>query len=80
MLVGAPENELNHGADMTLGTRQMEDRFSEAYLNALKVPLFDHNFYRNLLLENFHPYSYAQLAEYPCGPTGAKRKNLKRAT
>jgi len=27
----------------------------------------DHNFYRNLLLKNFHPYSYAQLAaEYPC--------------
>jgi hypothetical protein len=27
----APENELNHGADMTLGTQQMDDRFSEAY-------------------------------------------------
>jgi hypothetical protein len=67
MFVGAPENELNHGADMTLGTPQMEDRFSEAYSRAFKVPLLDHNFYRNLLLKNFHPYNYAQLAaEYPC--------------
>ena len=67
MFVRAPENELNHGADMTLGTPPMEDRFSEAYARAFKVPLLDHNFYRNLLLKNFHPYSYAQLAaEYPC--------------
>ena len=67
MFVQAPENELNHGADMTLGTRQMQDRFSEAYVRAFKIPLLDHNFYRNLLLRNFHPYSYAQLAaEYPC--------------
>src|SRR5258706_15065420 len=67
MFVRAPENELNHGADMTLGTPQMEDRFSEAYARAFEVPLLDHNFYRNLLLKNFHPYSYAQLAaEYPC--------------
>ena len=67
MFVRAPENELNHGADMTLGTPQMEDRFSEAYARAFKVPLLDHSFYRNLLLKNFHPYSYAQLAaEHPC--------------
>ena len=67
MFVRAPENELNHGADMTLGTGQMEDRFSEAYERAFKVPLLDHSFYRNLLPKNFHPYSYAQLAaEYPC--------------
>jgi len=67
MFVRAPENELNHGADMTLGTQQMEDRFSEAYARAFKVPLLDHNFYRNLLLKNFRPYTYAQLAaEYPC--------------
>jgi hypothetical protein len=52
---------------MTLGTGQMEDRFSEAYERAFKVPLLDHSFYRNLLPKNFHPYSYAQLAaEYPC--------------
>ena len=63
----APENELNQGADMTLGTQQMEDRFSEAYARAFEVPLLDHNFYRNLLIKNFHPYGYAQLAaEYPC--------------
>jgi hypothetical protein len=67
MFVRAPENELNHGGDMALGTPQMEDRFSDAYVRAFKVPLLDHNFYRNLLLKNFHPYSYAQLAaEYPC--------------
>jgi hypothetical protein len=67
MFVRAPENELNHGADMTLGTQQMEDRFAEAYARAFEVALLDHNFYRNLLLKNFHPYSYAQLAaEYPC--------------
>ena len=67
VFVRAPENELNHGADMTLGTPPMEDRFSEAYARAFEVPLLDHNFYRNLLLKNFHPYSYAQLAaEYPC--------------
>jgi hypothetical protein len=67
MFVRAPENELNHGADMTLGVQEMEDRFSEAYVRAFEVPLLDHNFYRNLLLKNFHPYSYKQLAaEYPC--------------
>lgn len=67
MFVRAPENQLNHGADMTLATRAMEDRFSEAYARAFQVPLLDHNFYRHLLLRNFHPYSYAELAaEYPC--------------
>ena len=31
------------------------------------MPLLDHSFYRNLLLKNFHPFGYAQLAaEYPC--------------
>jgi hypothetical protein len=72
MFVRAPENELNHGADMTLGTPAMENRFSVAYARAFEVPLLDHNFYRNLLLKNFRPYSYAQLAtEFPaswCGP------------
>jgi hypothetical protein len=67
MFVRAPENELNHGADMTLGYPKIEDEFSEAYARAFKVPLLDHSFYRNLLQKNFHPYSYAQLAaEYPC--------------
>ncbi len=67
MFVRAPENELNHGADMTFGVQEMEDRFSEAYARTFEVPLLDHNFYRNLLSKNFHPYSYARLAaEYPC--------------
>jgi hypothetical protein len=67
MFVRAPENELNFGGDATLATRPMEDRFSDAYLRAYKTPLLDHNFYRNVLLKNFHTISYAQLAaEYPC--------------
>ncbi|QWG16348.1 hypothetical protein KMZ68_15075 [Bradyrhizobium sediminis] len=67
MFVRAPENELNHGADMTLATPQMEHRFSEAYLRVFDVPLLDHSYYRHLLLKNLLPYSYARLAaEYPC--------------
>lgn len=67
MFVRAPENELNHGADMTLATPQMEHRFSEAYLRVFDVPLLDHSYYRHLLLKNLLPYSYAKLAaEYPC--------------
>ena len=45
----------------------MQDRFSEAYERAFKVPLLDYNFYRDLLSRNFHSYSFDQLAaEYPC--------------
>jgi hypothetical protein len=67
MFVRAPENELNFGADTTLGVQEMEDRFSDAYRRAFKLPLLDHSYYRNGLLKNFHPFSYAQLAaEYPC--------------
>lgn len=67
MFVRAPENELNHGADLTLGIPEMVDRFSAAYGRAFKVQLLDHSFYRHLLLRDFHPYSYARLAaEYPC--------------
>ena len=67
MFVRAPENELNHGGDMTFGIPAMLDRFSEAYRRAFKVPLLDHNFYRNLLTRDFQPYSYARLAaDYPC--------------
>jgi hypothetical protein len=63
----APENELNFGGDATLGTPEMQDRFSEAYERAFKVPLLDYNFYRDLLSRNFHSYSFNQLAaEYPC--------------
>jgi hypothetical protein len=67
MYLRAPENELHFGGDSTLGTREMEDRFSEAYGRAFKAPLLDYNFYRDLLSRNFHPYSFKQLAaEYPC--------------
>ncbi|MBR1143923.1 hypothetical protein [Bradyrhizobium sp. AUGA SZCCT0431] len=67
MFVRAPENGLNHGADMTLGTPKMIASFSEAYARAFKEPLLDHNFYRNILLRNFIAHSYDQLArEYPC--------------
>jgi len=67
MFVRAPENQMNHGGDMTLATPQMENRFSDAYARVFDVPLLDHNFYRNVLLRNFHQYSYAKLAaEYPC--------------
>jgi hypothetical protein len=67
MYLRAPENELHFGGDSTLGTREMQDRFSEAYGRAFKAPLLDYNFYRDLLSRNFHPYSFKQLAaEYPC--------------
>jgi hypothetical protein len=67
MFVRAPENQLNHGGDMTLATPQMENRFSDAYARVFDVPLLDHSFYRNALFKNFHEYSYAKLAaEYPC--------------
>jgi hypothetical protein len=67
MFVRAPENLLNFGGDFTLGTKQLEDRFSDAYQRVYKTPLLDHNFYRNVLLKNFHTTSYQNLAaEYPC--------------
>jgi hypothetical protein len=67
MFVRAPENEMAHGADMTLGTQQMKDRFADAYARDFKAPLLDHDFYRHLLTRNFLDYSYTQLAtEYPC--------------
>ena len=67
MFVRAPENLPSFGADNTLATRQMEDRFSDAYQRIHKTPLLDHNFYRNVLLKNFHTTSYPKLAaEYPC--------------
>lgn len=67
MFVRAPENQLNHGGDMTLATPKMEERFSEAYARAFDVPLLDHSFYRNGLFRNFRAYSYDRLArDYPC--------------
>jgi hypothetical protein len=70
MFVRAPENDMNHGWDMTLqlwGDQPMRERFSVAYGNAFKVPLLDHNTYTHVLKNNFRPYSYAKLAaDYPC--------------
>jgi hypothetical protein len=64
MFVRAPENEVNFGAETTLGIQELEDRFSEAYGRAFKVPLLDHG---TQLLKNFHAFSYPRLAaEYPC--------------
>ena len=40
MFVRAPENELNHGADLTLAFQEIEDQFSDAYTRA-----FDHRFF-----------------------------------
>lgn len=67
LFVRAPEDDLNFGAD-TLNTPKLEERFSEAYQRAFKVPLLDHDSYcRGELRKNFQPFSYPQLvAEYPC--------------
>ncbi|MBC9881676.1 hypothetical protein G8O24_30570 [Bradyrhizobium sp. INPA01-394B] len=70
MFVRAPENDMNHGWDMTLqlwGDRAMRERFSAAYASAFTAPLLDHNTYTHVLKNNFRPYSYAKLAlDYPC--------------
>jgi hypothetical protein len=70
MFERAPENDKNHGWDMTLqlwGDQAMRERFSAAYGRAFKVPLLDHNTYTHVLKNNFRPYSYAKLAaDYPC--------------
>jgi hypothetical protein len=67
MFVQAPENAINHGADMAFGTPEIENRFSEAYGRLFKAPLLDHKINRNLLYRNFLPYDYTRLAaDYPC--------------
>lgn len=67
MFVRAPENHLNFGGDFTFVRQPIEDRFSDAYQRINKTPLLDHNFYRKVLLKNFHTTSYEKLAaEYPC--------------
>lgn len=70
MFVRAPENDMNHGWDMTLqlwGDRAMRERFSAAYASDFTVPLLDHNIYTHVLKYDFRPYSYAKLAtDYPC--------------
>jgi len=70
MFVRAPENDMNHGWDMTLqlwGDQVMRERFSTAYESAFTIPLLDHNTYTHVLKKNFRTYSYAKLAaDYPC--------------
>lgn len=70
MFVRAPENDMNHGWDMTLqpwGDQAMRERISAAYAGAFTVPLLDHNTYTHVLKNNFRPYTYARLAtDYPC--------------
>ncbi|WP_142251221.1 hypothetical protein [Bradyrhizobium sp. UNPF46] len=70
MFVRAPENDMNHGWDMTVqlwGDQAMRERFSTAYANASPARLLDHNTYTHVLKNNFRPYSYATLgADYPC--------------
>jgi hypothetical protein len=67
MYVRAPENLMGLGADTALGLKEVEDRFSDAYVRTHKAPMLDHKIGRDLLYKNFHPYSYAELAEdYPC--------------
>jgi hypothetical protein len=66
MFVRDPENELNHGGDMTFGNKEMEDRFSDAYTRGHQLPLLDQKVQGDLY-RNFHRYSYKQLAaDYPC--------------
>jgi hypothetical protein len=70
MFARAPENDMNHGWDMTLqlwGDQPMRERFSVAYGSVFKTPLLDHNTYTHVLKKDFRPYSYAKLsADYPC--------------
>ncbi|MBR1124571.1 hypothetical protein JQ628_23815 [Bradyrhizobium lablabi] len=67
LFVRAPENLLNFGGDFTFGTKELVDRFSNAYQRIYTTPLLDHNFYRNELLKNFRVTDYQKLAaEYPC--------------
>ena len=63
----APDDELYFAGETTLGTPEMQDRFSEAYARQFKAPLLNYNTYGDALSRNFHPYSFRQLAvEYPC--------------
>jgi hypothetical protein len=70
MFVRAPENQLNHGSDMTMaawGDQKMKDRLSDSYTQAFAAPLLDHNVYSPYVAKNFRPYTYKKLAlEYPC--------------
>ena len=69
---------------MTLGTPQMEDRFSEAYARAFKVPLLDHNFYRKSAAQEFSSLQLCTAGRGTPMHRGAdlpraQHQNLKRA-
>jgi hypothetical protein len=67
MYVRAPENLMGLGADTALGLKEVENRFSDAYVRTHMPPMLDHKIGRDLLYENFHLTTYAALAkEYPC--------------
>jgi hypothetical protein len=70
MYVRAPENNKNHGFDMTVefwGDQAIRERFARAYEHAFSVPLLDQNIYTHVLKRNFRPIAYAQLAaSSPC--------------
>jgi len=70
MFVRAPENDKNHGFDMTVelwGDEAMKQRFASAYERGFSVPLLDHNPYTHVVKRNFRPTTYAQLAaDFPC--------------
>jgi hypothetical protein len=70
MYVRAPENNKNHGFDMTVefwGDQAIKERFAEAYERAFSVPLLDQNIYTHVLKRNFRPTTYARLAaDSPC--------------
>jgi hypothetical protein len=42
MYTRAPENELNHGAEMAFGIPELKNRFSEAYARVFEAPLLNH--------------------------------------
>jgi len=70
MFVRAPENDKNHGFDMTVelwGDEAMKQRFATAYERGYSVPLLDHDPYTHVVKRNFRPITYAQLApDFPC--------------
>ena len=70
MFVRAPENDKNHGFDMTVelwGDEALKQRFSTAYERGFSVPLLDHNPDTHVVKRNFRPTTYAKLAaDFPC--------------
>ena len=70
MYVRAPENNENHGFDMTVefwGDQAIKERFAKSYEHGFSAPLLDQNIYTHVLKRNFRPITYAQLAaDSPC--------------